>query len=120
MALEFTIAESRYKKIHKDKWVPFPDKIRAYLDTHKSDFSSGITILLSFDEYGDTLLYREKMEILIQLCAEIQKSTDDYSVFDKCKLSGITKDELLVFSIELSELLQFAIDNGEFVLSVGD
>jgi len=117
MALDFTIG---CNKIQNDKLVSFPDNIRAYLNAHKSDFSSGATVLLSLDEYGDTLIYNNKMEQLLQLCIEIQKSTDERGISGKCERLGITKDELMIFSAELSQLLKFAIDNGKIVLAVGD
>jgi len=71
MALDFTI---RRNKAQNYKLVSFPDNIRAYLSAHKSDFSSTVTVPLSLDEYGDTLLYNDKMEQLLQLCVEIQKT----------------------------------------------
>jgi len=49
------------------------------------------------------------------LCAEIQRSTEDYSIYDKCKPFGIKKEELQTFSNELSELLQSALDSGSLV-----
>ena len=120
MALDFAITENKRDIITNGKWVSFSDKIRAYLSAHKCDFSNGITILLALDEYGDTLLYKDKMEQLIKLCAEIQESTNDYSIFSKCKPLGVKKDELQIFSSELSSLLQFAMDNEKLVIAVGD
>ena len=60
MAIAFTIAENK---------------------PNKNDYSSGVEVLLALDEYGDTLLYKDKMEQLMQLCIELQMSVEDYSIY---------------------------------------
>jgi len=122
MAIAFTIAENKpnKSKLFKNKWVLFPDKIRRYLNANEKDFSSNVAILLALDEYDDTLLYKDRIEQLMQFCAELQKSVEDYSIFSKCKPLGVKKADLQEFANELSALLQFALDNGEIILSVGD
>ena len=108
------------RKHYADDFVLFPDNIRAYLTEYANDFSSGVTLLLGLDEYSDTPLYENKIKQLLQLCAEIQKITNNYNTYGKCKSFGIKKEELLMFANHLSKLLQFALDNGEIVYAIGD
>ena len=110
-----------FERGHFDnRCVELPEKIQDYLDAHKCDFSSGVSILLPPNNYCDVLLYDDKIKQLLQICIEVQRSTDGYDIYGKCKPFGIKKEELQAFSTELSELLQFALDNGGLVFSVGD
>ena len=124
MALGFAIAKAASKKdkhsYHADKIVSFTDKLRRYFTAFESQFSSGCTLLLTIDEYADTILYDNKIKELLQLCVEIQESRNDYNIFSKCKPFDLTKEDLQTFSTEFAELLQFALDNDKTVLAIGD
>ena len=124
MALDFAISKIPSRKDKRsyqaDRYVSFTDNIRRYLTAFESDFSSGCTLLLTLDEYADTLLYDNKIKLLLQLCAEIQEALIDKGIHRKLEPFGVKKEELHLFSCKFSELLQFALDNDETIVAIGD
>ena len=124
MALDFAISKipSRKDKLsyEADKVVSFTDNIRGYLTAFESNFSSGCTLLLTLDEYADTLLYDNKIKQLLLLCVEIQKALIDKGISDKLNPFDLKKEELHLFSSKFSELLQLALDNDKTIVAMGD
>jgi len=123
MALHFITAKNQraYEKGHHDnRSVELPEKIQTYLYAHKNDFSAGVQLLLPPNNYCDAVLYDYRIKQLLEVCTEIQTSTEDYSIYGKCKPFGIKKEELQAFQSALSELCKYAYDSGGLVFSVGD
>ncbi|MFD0051298.1 hypothetical protein ACFVHQ_18595 [Actinomycetes bacterium NPDC127524] len=109
--IDFAIGVTDKEASKAEKYVHFNERIHAYLIKKEKVCGNDFNLLLNFDPYRQTIIYRDRVPDLVVICE---------ALINKYNLNGKNDHVIRTFAQELKELCEDAIKQKKHIYVIGD
>ncbi|MGG4018846.1 hypothetical protein ABEV70_26790 [Priestia megaterium] len=106
MAIDFCIGNTIKEAARSEKYASLTDEIQDSLKKKEIPHKAFMELILGLDPYGDKVYSPNEIRELIEICSLIK--------------SSIKEKKIILFSNELQEMCNLALQQNKLIFAVGD
>lgn len=112
MGIDFYMLNLLNEYDKKDECIDMSEELQSFIYKNKEKFSDDINILLELDPYDDSILIRDEIQKIYNLCGSILDN-DIIKMYED-------EEEAYLFFTEIKKICKKALEKDRKIIAIGD